>query len=277
MGTTADNCPLRLRIYSITSWLLRRGLVVTRAVFDGAWLGVLDYEATHALDETYYDEARQYTDEAYNRSGLLSWEREAVDRFFADRCRIVVTGAGGGREVLALLELGYDAVGYEPNEGLVRFGEDLLASTCRPGRLRPADRDTWPRDADACDGVIVGWGSYMLIRGRERRVAFLRGARSGLQAGAPLLLSFFPRSGKPGYLRVVARVGNAIRRLRGATPLDFGDALDPNYVHYFDRREIDSELGEAGFSLAWYDASGYGKAVGLAAGDGDGDGDGASA
>ena len=253
-----------MRVHRLTNALLRRGLLAARASFDGAWLGILDHEATHALDEAYYDETRKYTDEAYNRRGLHDWEREALERFFGGRRRIVVTGAGGGREVLALLGLGYDAVGYEPNPGLVEFGAGLLERDGHLERLRHVDRDAWPRDSGPCDGIVVGWGSYMLIRGRERRVEFLREARARLEPGAPLLLSFFPRTGRPAYLRLVALVGNAVRRVRRAPPLEFGDAMERNYVHYFDRPEIASELDEAGFDLVWYDASGYGKAVGLA-------------
>lgn len=257
-----------LRLHRITEALMRRGLMTIRAAFDGVWLGVLDHEAMRLIDESYYDEARKYADETYNRRGLNAWEHDALERFFAGRERIVVTGAGGGREVLALLELGYDSVGFEPNLKLVRFGEGLLARSGYPDRLRHVDRDAWPADSGPCDGVIVGWGSYMLIPGRRRRVAFLREARARLEPGAPLLVSFFPRSGRPGYLRVVAAIGGRIRRLRGAEPLELGDAMERNYVHYFDRAEIGSELHEGGFELAWYDAAGYGKAVGLASGGG---------
>ena len=253
-----------LRLHRITEALMRRGVMTIRAAFDGVWLGVLDDEAMRLIDESYYDEVPKYADEAYNRRGLNDWERDAIDRFFAGRRRIVVTGAGGGREVLALLDLGYDALGFEPNVKLARFGEGLLARSGHPGRLRQVDRDAWPTDSGPCDGVIVGWGSYMLIRGRRRRVAFLRDARARLEPGAPLLVSFFARSGRPGYLRLVVAIGGRIRRLRGAEPVELGDAMERNYVHYFDRAEIGSELREAGFELAWYDAAGYGKAVGLA-------------
>jgi hypothetical protein len=269
----AGRMPLRvrllIRLYHVTRKLLRRSQILIRAAFDGAWLGIFDDHATRVLDETYYDDERKYADEAYNRRGLEYWEKEAIERFFADHPRIVVTGAGGGREVLALLERGYDATGYEPNRRLVRFGASLLAESGHPGRLWAVERDAWPPEALECDGVIVGWGSYMLIRGRDRRVAFLRQARACVEVGSPLLVSFFARAGEPRYLRLVASIGSAIRRLRGLGPVELGDTLDPNYVHYFDRGEIESELREGGFHLAWYDARDYGKAVGIASEDGE--------
>ncbi|MGH8883783.1 MAG: SAM-dependent methyltransferase [Egibacteraceae bacterium] len=245
---------------------LGRLLRLTKACFDGVWLGLLSRDLLHAVDASYYQRERQYVNEEYNRSGLRGWEQSAVERFFAGGGRIVVTGAGGGREVLALCKLGYDAVGFECDERLVAFGDRLLASEGHPGRLSGTSRDVWPEAAGPCDGVIVGWGSYMLVQGRARRVAFLRGARACLPEGAPILVSFFARNGTSAYLRIVTAIGSALRRALGRDPVELGDALDPNYVHCFTRDEIAAELAEAGFELAFYDTQDYGVAVARATG-----------
>lgn len=171
---------------------------VVKACFDGIWLGLLSRERLHAIDTSY---SERYADEGYNRGGLWPWEQAAIDRFFAGRTRIVVTGAGGGCEVLALRKLGYDAIGFDPNAQLAAVGDRLLASEGHPGRLWCAPRDVWPGTAGPCDGVVVGWGSYMLIQGRARRVTYLRGARACLPEGAPILVSFFARGGTPRYGR----------------------------------------------------------------------------
>lgn len=89
----------------------------------------------------------------------------------------------------------------------------------------------------------------MLVPGRDRRVALLRGLRPRVPAGAPVLVSFFSRS--PGGRReqVVAAVANPVRRLRGARPVDLGDDLVPDFAHRFTRAEIAAELSAGGFGL----------------------------
>src|SRR5690606_35718228 len=89
----------------------------------------------------------------------------------------------------------------------------------------------------------------MLIPGRQARLALLRGLRPRLAPGAPVLLSFFTRTGDSGRLRSVARIAAALRRLRGAEPVALGDDLAPNFVHRFSVEEIREELREAGFEL----------------------------
>ena len=169
---------------------------------------------------------------------------------FPDGGRVVVTGAGGGREVLWLLERGFDAVGYEPNRRLVEAGLPLFEGRGHHGRLQVVERDVFPAQAEPCTAVLVGWSSYMLIPGRERRVAFLRGARAVLAEGAPILLSFYGRLASD---RTIARVAGVIRCIRRLPPVEFGDALSPNYTHHFTRDEIASELEAGGFTLAAFE------------------------
>lgn len=247
-----------------------RGLA---AVFDGLWLGVLDRERLHRLDERFYDErvervdgrAHRYDDDAYNARGLFDWEDAAVTAHLPAGGRIVVTGAGGGREVLALLERGFDATGYEPNRRLADAGADFLSRRGHPDRLRPSERDLFPEDVERCDGVVVGWGSYTLIAGRERRVELLRAARRRLSEGDPVLLSFFAHAERPRYLAVVARVANAVRRMRRREPVEPGDALAGNFTHHFTPAEVADELTAGGFELVDLRLSPYGHAVGRAA------------
>ena len=109
----------RYRRQQLHAWIV--------AMTDAVWLGLLDAERLGQLDEHFYHETREdvdgerigYEDDRYTKRGLAGWEQGAVERHFPPGGRILVTGAGGGREVLALLALGFDAVGYEPNPRLV--------------------------------------------------------------------------------------------------------------------------------------------------------------
>jgi hypothetical protein len=231
------------------------------AFFNGLWLGAMDRDTLDLIDEIYYEGKSQYVDEAYNLTGLRDWEAEMIEAHFPDSGRVLVTGAGGGREVLALLERGFDAVGYEPNEQLVTAGAAFLEQRGHDDRLHVVDRDVFPEETGRCDAVVVGWGSYMLIPGRSRRVAFLRGARRCLPEGAPILLSFFARPPEARSFVTISLVANVVRRLRGLPRVDLGDALSPNYTHHFTRDDVASELQEAGFRLVVFEAQPYGHAV----------------
>ena len=180
-----------IRWYYRSDRLVNAALRVLRGVFDGVWLGILNREQLARIDEVYYDHPREYMTESHNRRGLFAWEQAAVDRHFSGVRRIIVTSAGGGREMLALAKAGYEIAGYEPHEDLACLGNRLLIADGIDATIATCDRDTWPREAGEADGVIVGWSGYMLTVGRARRVAFLREAARRLPAGAPVLVSFF--------------------------------------------------------------------------------------
>lgn len=260
--------PRVVRLYQRAAVVRARVGRLSEALLDGAFLGLMDRDALAALDTWFYARAREavdgvprgYADEEHIRSGLHGWERAALRDAFPAGGRIIVTGAGAGREVLGLIQEGFDPRGYEPNSHLVAAGARLLAHCGHPDRLQTCSRDAFPAQAGRADGIVVGWGSYMLIPGRERRIAFLAGARERLETGAPLLLSFFVRP--PGrYLSVVHAVATGVCRLGGRGAPEPGDALSPNFVHYFTREEIVDELSAAGFACRVHRAEPYAHAL----------------
>lgn len=262
-----------LRAYWRTSSQRQRLLLAADACFQGFWLGVLDREALARIDEHYYRGRREtlggraflYTEDEYNLQGLQDWEAAAVNEHFPAGQRVVVTGAGTGREVYGLLEQGFDAVGYEPNEELLASGRDFLRRHGHVDRLHPSDWDLFPSEVERSGGVVVGWGSYSLIPARDRRIAFLRAARRALPAGAPILVSFFLRVRDARYFGGVAAIANVFRRAARRERVDRGDTLNPYYAHYFVRDEIAAELEAAGFLLVAFEPAPYGHAVARAA------------
>lgn len=222
----------------------------SRTLLNGLWLGVLSDVELAALDERYYDEAAAYRTVAWNERGLFDWERQMVEAHFGGCGRVVVTSAGGGREVLALAEMGFDVVGYESHPGLMAFARDFLAERGHAGRIRPAPRDVFPTDVGAYDGLVVGWGAYSLIHDRARRVRFLEAAGRDLSNVGPVLLSYFERQRDSRELRWTTALANRLRGWRGVTPVALGDTLAPNLVHAFTGAELAEELGAAGLRVA---------------------------
>jgi hypothetical protein len=225
-----------------------RAANAARGAVNGLLLGVLSDARLRGLDESYYEGEDVYRTAEWNERGLFGWEQAAIDEHFGGASRIAVAACGGGREVLALRNAGFDAIGYEPHPGLVAYAQELLAAHGHPSCVHPAPRDSFPA-GERCDGVIVGWGAYSLIHGRARRVSFLQAARERVAPGSPLLISFFQRSALSRELRLTQGLANGLRRLAGREPIELGDTLAPNRVHVFAPEQIAAEAAAAGFGL----------------------------
>jgi hypothetical protein len=254
----------QVSLYLWARRVLTQAKALGQAMFDGFSLGIMSRRALNAVDDYYYHAAQQYRDESYNRSGLKDWEKLEVERFFGTCHRLMVVGAGGGREVLALLDLGFDVDGFECNPELAQCANSLLRKDDRPVVVGVVPRDDCPNTGGAYDGLIVGWGAYMLIQGSKRRTALLRQMRVQARPNAPLLVSFFCRPEGQRTFRIVAGIGTVLRRLLGRELVELGDGLAPNYVHYFTLDELRREFDAAGFRLVHYSTHPYGHAVGIA-------------
>jgi hypothetical protein len=251
-------------------WATYRAVDVTarlaRGAVVGAGLGLLRRTDLHAIDAATTRRHDAIGRDAYNRSGLFAWERAALERHFPAGGRILLLAAGGGREVLALRQLGYAVQAYECLPELVAGANRLLTAEGLAPDVRHLPRDeTPPRDPSAppFDGAIVGWGAYTLVRGRRARVALLRGLGAHLAPGGPILLSFFFRTDASRYLRAVHRIAAALRRGLGAEPPDLGDDLQPHFVHLFTAEQVAEEVGEAGLGLGELNGYPYGHAVAI--------------
>lgn len=239
--------PVRVRVFFRVSSAWKNAGAVLQAAYDGVWLGLLRRGDLHAVDERYYDRNASYHGDAHNLRGLFDWEQAALEAFGGCR-RVAVLGAGGGREVLALSRLGLDVEGYECNAALVRYAEDFLPRQGCAARVRHLPRDEVPAAAQPFDGIILGWSAYTLISGRAHRIGLLRRLRGIVRPGGPILLSFFTRGGDGARFRVSAAVGSAVRAVLRGERIEPGDALSPNFVHYFTSAEIAAELREAGWT-----------------------------
>jgi SAM-dependent methyltransferase len=220
----------------------------SRAGISGFWLGLLSENALRALDERYYSQTGVYRTTDWNERGLFDWERDLIEAHFQPGTRILVAACGGGREVLALVQAGFDAVGYEPHEELASYGSAFLAERGYPGRIHPAPRDELPAEAGT-DGVVVGWGGYSLIHGRDRRIALLAAVAERLPHGRPVLMSFFHRQADTRELRMTRSIANGLRRLAGRERIELGETLAPNRVRIFTRAQLEAELRDAGLEL----------------------------
>jgi hypothetical protein len=197
----------------MSRWLAR-GVRLTRVV-DGAYRTFDRLRSTLVAglaSDSFFDRYNDLTyaaseiyrpDSAAFRQGLFDWEEEAVARFFPKPpARVLVGGAGGGREAFALVTAGYSVVAFDPAEGLVRgmrarnAGKDLRAYCGSYGTLPiltglggEARLDL--SDEPAFDASIIGWSSFSHLRTDVECVDALQ--RFARLTRGPILVSCYPR------------------------------------------------------------------------------------
>jgi hypothetical protein len=212
-----------------------------------------------AYSDRMYAATSTYRADSPNfREGLFHWEDDMIARVFpAPPGRVLVGGAGGGREAFALAARGFEVVAFDPSDGLARSmaerAKALPAVTPLVGRyeelphLRHVDTHA-PADVRRLGPfkvTVFGWTSFSHIRRRSERVAALRAAAA--VTDGPVVISFFLRTDGPGGPeRLVQRVGRTLGLAYN------GDQFTP-YIGLFHKsslEELQAEVAEAGLGIA---------------------------
>jgi hypothetical protein len=251
-------------------WLdrwLQRWVRLLCILHEGFWLGYFDPDDLTAVTIRSYQQSHLYSGREHNQSGLFPWEREAIDRFFRPGSRILVAACGGGREMIALHRLGFQADGFDCTPRLVEASQGLLQQLGISANVALCPPSEVPQELMPYDGLIVGWTAYMQIPGHARRIAFLRRLRVAVPSDAPLLVSFWVKEEGSTDEGRVFRLAKWFRSLRGrsAESLEPGDHVtDRGFHHCFAKEEIEAELKAGGFRMCHYCQGEHPYAVGVA-------------
>jgi hypothetical protein len=212
-----------------------------------------------AYSDRMYAATSAYRADSPNfREGLFHWEDDMVARVFPrPPGRVLVGGAGGGREAFALAAHGFDVVAFDPSHGLARSMADRAKAvpsvTPLIGRyedlplLRHIETDGVAdvRELGPFTATVFGWTSFSHIRRRSERVAALRAAAAVTEG--PVVISFFLRTAGPqGPERFLQRVGRTLGLAYN------GDQFTP-YIGLFHKsscEELQAEIEEAGLRIA---------------------------
>jgi hypothetical protein len=230
-----------------------------------------------ACTDRFY-ERTDYRNEAFQKRGLLPFEERALARFFPKPpARLLVHGAGAAREVVPLVDRGYEVTAFEPSQAMLEDGNRLLAERGLGLRLRRASVQEWSEQASRTehrfDAVFTGWAMWTHVMTQRERIAVLRAFREVCPTG-PILLSFWrsekvldafevapaPRPLNPALGK--RRLHRATRywlrqRLLGLPPLERGTGWSNGmYFHLVDEHELREEASMAGYTVLYYERDG---------------------
>ncbi len=240
-----------LRASRLLGWLPEK----LKTIHQALWLGVLDADSLNQVTRSGYSEASGFGSEDFNLiQGFWPWEASAVRTYFKDCENVLVAGAGGGREAIALSRLGFRVTAFD-------FSTDLTAACRRNAKKANAEvlvldapPDRLPEELDVFDGIIVGRGVYHHIPTRRRRIDFLRGFLEHARPQAPIFISdFFTRAAHSRNHQAIQLIANLVRISRfDPNRVELGDWLSICMQHAFVQEEIEAELAAAGFRTQLY-------------------------
>jgi hypothetical protein len=179
------------------------------------------------------------------RSYLFPFEENVLAEFFPEPpARILLGGAGGGREAFALAQRGYEVAAFEPAQALV----EQLANTigALPIEVRRAAYEDLDEllPAETFDAGIFGWGSFSHLRSEQARLDALR-EYARLTPG-PVLVSFLDLRSEP--TQRVTRIRRLLPRRSGRDPQDVF-AMTIGLYHPVDEEEVNDLARRAGMRV----------------------------
>jgi SAM-dependent methyltransferase len=197
-------------------------------------------------------------EEDYILSGLMPLEKTLYDRFLKPADRILVVGCGTGRELIALLRLGYRVEGLDIASRAIALARQMLDKQGLSAELYtgPIEVVALPRSFDA---FVFSAYCYGYIPQADTRIGMLRKLKAHLNPGGRVLTSYVPAARPPRALpirltRLAARLTRSDWRPR------LGDVVGPpegspriHYEHQFVDGEFESEARAAGLTVVFHE------------------------
>lgn len=184
---------------------------------------------------------------------LFEWERDVMDRYGIKTGRMLVLGAGTGREAIGLARRGLQVVGIDTNRDALRTAHQLATRDNVPARFLRADFLALPFFGCGFRWAILSSLMYSAIPGKAGRQRWLRALFDILEPDGLLILNFstqrFPLSRVQRICRALNRI---LIRLSAANPeyQEGDECLQGHFLHVFQHEEeIRRELTEAGATV----------------------------
>jgi 2-polyprenyl-3-methyl-5-hydroxy-6-metoxy-1,4-benzoquinol methylase len=235
------------------AWLIRASTVVDNGYrrFDRLRSELVAGLASDAVldrfNEIAYGQTQAYRpDTADFRAYLFPWEEAVVrEQFPKPPARILVGGAGGGREPLALAQMGFEVVAFEPAEALISALARQAPRNVLALQGAYEDMEALFPEGESFDAAIVGWGSFSHLRDERTRIETL--SSFARLTGGPILVSFLAlkAGGIPPRL---ARLRRFLPRRPNRDEQDIF-AVSIGFYHPVDEEEVRRLAAAAGLEI----------------------------
>lgn len=190
---------------------------------------------------------------------LFAWELDLFANHVRANDRILVVGAGTGRDVFPFLEKGHDVTALDiAPRALVTLKERARALgfevTVVEGSVAEA-----VLPAASFDAIVFSWFCFSYLRGASARRAALDRCRAALRPGGRILISFPSRHPPKDLPAGPSPLERRIARFLGSAPPEAGDQFNlggtagkPSafFVHAFAPGEIEEAAREAALDVA---------------------------
>jgi hypothetical protein len=218
----------------------------------------------------HYGPDTVYVTRQHQSLGLYPFEARAISAFFPrPPARLLLPGAGAGRELFALRDAGYDVDAFDASPPFV----EAACARGGPGAVRLCDVASWCAETlrnsepPRYDGVVAGWNLWThLVRRAERREA-LDAFRRVCPTG-PVLLSFWRREHvfdpdeqklclEEPEARWMVPLRFVRERLHRASRAESGTNWRRGmFFHLVSEQELVAEAAETGYRVAYYERDG---------------------
>ncbi len=192
-------------------------------------------------------------------AGLEEWENRVYRDVLRATDRVLLAGCGTGRDLIALLRLGFDVVGLEQSPVLADEARSHLRTRGLTAIVVAEAVESYVTSA-SYDAVIFSLYMYSYIIGAASRVAVLRRVRERLLPDGRVIISYATIQPQSPVWIWLARIGRVCSgsdwqqhpgdRLHG--PLSQPEML--NLEHQFSPDEIARECSAAGLRVIRDDA-----------------------
>jgi SAM-dependent methyltransferase len=220
------------------------------------WLSVLPVRQLEGLVRSKYKHSRRYRLDATTRQGLSEWEHDLVLNHLTRPSTITMIGAGGGREVYALVKLGHNVKACEMDLGMVKYAQKFFKAENIDVSFKHLPANQVP--GEACDVFWFGWGVYTHFIGQDNRVKLLRAAKESLEPNGKIFISYWRESRNQNYIDRLERITNRI----GKRTVERGESLRGGFwCKYYTKDQIAHEAQMAGLRVDFISHESYGHAV----------------
>jgi hypothetical protein len=260
------------------AWYAFHGFEVVRDELLLAWVDPAQRGAV--IENAYRAQSVYLPGGTVFERGLFAWERSLLARPEVPASgKVLLAAAGGGRELKALIERGFEVCAFEPNP-VLREGA-LQVAHARPDSrsivldglfadLGAAARGEGPLAALAqrapFDLVMLGWGSITHVLSQQEQLDLLSSVRK-LAPNAPVITSFFlrPDAGYGGRTEQIRATLRSLFAWMGAP----NPAPEPGlayeagggFVYAYSESEVQQLAHSAGYSVVVLEASPFPHAL----------------